>query len=417
MRWLGPAWSELEESVVRAEVYKQVEEAFYWRATKEGGELRKWAPNRHKVADLLDAMTAVALLPSTVQPPAWVEGPGPAQVISVANGLLDVTYRRLLVHDPRFFNLVSVPFAYQADAGDPVEWERFLDSVWDDLEELKQALQMWFGYVLSGRLDLDKMLMLPGPPRAGKRVIASVLSALIGKLNVAGITLARLSEQFGLADLIHKPLAVIPDARVGRDSRVVVERLLSITGEDRLNIERKYRDDWSGQLPTRLMMLTNELPNFRDASGALANRFLVLELTKSWLGHEDTGLEARLMTELPAVLNWALDGLEALSKAGRFIEPQSSRDAVSALIDIASPVAAFVRERCLREPKAEVLCDTLRDAWKSWCDENGDKPGNTRTFGRDLKAVIPTVKQFRPRLPDGTERPYHYRGIALLEQT
>jgi putative DNA primase/helicase len=55
----------------------------------------------------------------------------------------------------------------------------------------------------------------------------------------------------------------------------VVERLLSITGEDTLTIDRKYREPWTGRLPTRFMILTNELPRFSDSSGALASRFVV----------------------------------------------------------------------------------------------------------------------------------------------
>lgn len=417
MRWDGPAWVEVEDRAIRAEAYHKVEHAEYWAPTKDDSELRSWAPNRHKMADLLDAMAAVTLLESKAQPPTWVETTGPTQIISCANGLLDLTTRTRRPHDPRYFTLVSVPFDYDPDAGEPVEWLRFLESIWDDDSERKDALQEWYGYVLSGRLDLDKILMLPGPPRAGKRMIAEVLSCLIGKANVAGITLARLSEQFGLQDLTHKPLAVIPDARVGRESRVAVERLLSISGEDTLNIERKHREDWVGQLPTRLMMLTNELPNFRDASGALPNRFLVLELTKSWLNREDRTLLNRLMGELPAILNWALDGLERLNDNGHFTEPQSSKDSVISLIDIASPTAAFRRERLSWDPGSgvELSVPDLWAAWKAWCDENGHRPGNRQQLGKDLRAVIPGL-QPPGRSRDGNVRVRVYRGLALIDE-
>ena len=58
---------------------------------------------------------------------------------------------------------------------------------------------------------------------------------------------------------------------------IAVERLLSISGEDTLTIDRKYRDPWTGRLPTRFMILTNELPRFTDSSGALASRFVDLD--------------------------------------------------------------------------------------------------------------------------------------------
>ena len=55
--------------------------------------------------------------------------------------------------------------------------------------------------------------------------------------------------------------------------------LLSISGEDTLTIDRKYREPWTGRLPTRFMILTNELPRFSDSSGALASRFVMSILT------------------------------------------------------------------------------------------------------------------------------------------
>ena len=56
------------------------------------------------------------------------------------------------------------------------------------------------------------MLLLIGPTRAGKGVIARVLKALVGRGNYAGPTLASLGTNFGLSPLIGKPLAIVSDA-------------------------------------------------------------------------------------------------------------------------------------------------------------------------------------------------------------
>ena len=66
-----------------------------------------------------------------------------------------------------------------------------------------------------------------------------------------------------------------------------MERLLSITGEDTLTIDRKYREPWTGKLPTRFVMLTNELPKFRDAPASSPTGLLILRMTESFLGRED----------------------------------------------------------------------------------------------------------------------------------
>jgi putative DNA primase/helicase len=111
-----------------------------------------------------------------------------------------------------------VPFPYDPDATAPA-WEGFLAQLWPDDPASITALQEWFGYVISGRTDQQKILLMVGPSRSGKGTIARVLKSLVGKENLAGPTLAGLGTNFGLATLVGKPLAVISDARLsGNDN-------------------------------------------------------------------------------------------------------------------------------------------------------------------------------------------------------
>lgn len=286
------------------------------------------------------------------------------------------------------------------------------------------------------------MLLMIGPIRSGKGTIARTLEKLMGgKDNVAGPTLAQLGTNFGLASLLGKPLAIISDARLGdTPSHVVVERLLSITGEDTLDVDRKFRDVCTGKLPTRLVMLSNELPKFRDSSGAIATRMLILRMTESFLNREDKELDTKLTPELPGILNWALEGLDRLNTNGRFTVPKSSDDSATLMMDIASPMSAFVREKTTTDPrraataalyrpyeaelkakaaeaghKVLVLRDELYGAYKTWAEDNGHHCGAKSTFGRDLRAVVPKLKDFRPRI-DGKQI-HTYAGIGLLRDS
>src|SRR5690606_1597640 len=152
----------------------------------------------------------------------------------------------------------------------------------------------------SGRTDLHKIMLIVGQTRSGKGTIGRVLTALVGKRNMAGPTLASFGSNFGLAPLLGKPLAIVSDARLrkGSNTHLVVERLLTISGEDTIDVDRKYRDPWTGRLPTRLLILSNELPDFKDASGAIAHRFIVLTTGQSFLGRENPRLTRELLEEL-----------------------------------------------------------------------------------------------------------------------
>jgi putative DNA primase/helicase len=151
------------------------------------------------------------------------------------------------------------------------------------------------------------------------------------------------------------------------------------------------------------VVISNELPDLGDASGAIATRFLVLTLAKSWLGQEDASLTDNLLEELPGILLWALKGLDRLAEQGHFTEPATSRDAVIALADLTSPVAAFVREACERDPAHEVPVKELYEAWRIWSKDHGrDRPTTEQRFGRDLRAAVPASRSYVPTLATDT---------------
>jgi putative DNA primase/helicase len=413
MEWQGTHWRELEAGEVRAVAYKELEHATYEYETPKGEtKTAPWAPTKKKIADLMEAMAAIRILAPSVDAPAWTNGTEQrAPVVACTNGLLDVTTRELRPLTPEYFNLVSVPFDYDPEATCP-NWLAFLGNVWGtDLEAVK-ALQEWFGYVLSGRTDQQKILLAVGPTRSGKGTIARVLAMLVGKGNVAGPTLAGLATNFGLSPLLGKPLAVISDARLaGRDGHQVVERLLTISGEDTIDVDRKYREPYTGKIPARLMILSNELPNFGDSSGVIARRFIVLNMTVSWLGKEDTALTDKLAAELPGILNWALLGLARLERDGHLTQPSSSLDAITTMQDTASPTSAFVRDRCQTGPLCWVRVDELWEMWKEWAEDQGMRPGTKAMLGRNLLSVEPRIKRAKPRI-DGRQVPV-YEGIGV----
>jgi putative DNA primase/helicase len=435
MAWQRTHWAEVDSAQLRHSIYATLGKAQYWQELKPIGEYRPWNPDKRKMANVLEALAAVVHLSSDIDAPAWINTPHSAaetpaisaqpginlmetpagQIISCTNGLFDLSTRTLHSHTAALFNLVSVPFDYDKDAGaEPTVWLEFLNSLWPEDPESIALLQEYMGYILSGRTDMQKMLLLIGPTRSGKGTIARILTDLVGRRNTEGPTLASMGTNFGLAPLIGSPLAIIADARLSSSAppNTIVERLLSITGEDMLTVDRKFRDPWSGKLPTRFVILSNELPRFKDSSGAIANRMLILRMTNSFLGQEDHDLYDKLQPERAAILNWALDGLDRLTRNGKFTVPQSSSDAANLMMDLASPMSAFVPERCDLKPDATVHRDDLYHAWKTWCEDNGHQSGAKSTFGRDLRAVVPQLGSTQPRI--NGKQVWCYTHIGLL---
>jgi len=101
-----------------------------------------------------------------------------------------------------------------------------------------------------------------------------------------------------------------------------------------------------------------------------------------------------------------------LNRRGRFTQPRSAGELVATMDELASPIAAFLRERCIIEADATCPVPAVYDAWRSWCAEHGrEAVGDGHSFGRDLHAAIPNLSTIRPRTPQGRVR--HYQGIRL----
>ncbi len=420
-RWNGSCYRDVDGDSVQAQIWRYLDGAK--RYGKEGEKI-DFQPNRGEVENVAAAFKAVCNLPSHVEAPAWLDGrraglgqdkKSPHELLPVSNGLLHLPSGQLSKPSPAFFCLNASDVTFDSRAPEPKEWLRFLNLIWPDDPQAIETLQDVFGYLLSADTSQQKIPLIIGPKRSGKGTIARVLTALLGQDSVTAPTLASLAMNFGLAPLIGKSVAIIGDARLSGkvDQSAIAERLLSISGEDSITVDRKFQSAWTGRLGVRFVIMSNELPRLSDASGALASRFIVLTMTRSFYGQEDRGLGNRLMADLPGILNWAREGYLRLRKRGYLLQPDSARDAIDELEDLGSPISAFIKARCTVASGLRISANDIFVAWRDWCEANGRRETGTRqSFGRDLRAAVPGLQIARPRVDGSQTR--NYEGIGLL---
>jgi putative DNA primase/helicase len=425
VRWAGSWWRfeagryrKLSDEELRNDLWRVLDRADTWQTDKKGE--RRLAP----LAVTSSIVNSVAAALGSVMPshqgdaPQWLDrtfrDPDPAYLVPCKNGVLDLRERELLPMTPRMFATSMVAAPWRRNPQPCPQWLTFLGQVWGDDVETIQTLQELFGYVLSTDTSQQKLFAMIGPKRSGKGTIGRVLKALLGEEAVVNPTISGFDDRFGLAPLIGKSLAVLGDARIGpqTDQARVVERLLSLSGEDPLTVDQKFREPVTVRLRTRVLLISNEVPRLYDTGGALASRFILLRMTRTFYGKEDLGLEAKLVRELPGIFQWAVAGWASLQARGYFVQPAASAEAIADLEATGTPHLLFVREVCALGPAQQVAIQTLYERWADWCKSGGREPGNRERFGADLKAVCPHITVVQPRRPDGT-RYRVYDGIGL----
>jgi putative DNA primase/helicase len=409
MAWSGGAYREQEPEEIRARLIREfLDKRFY--------KLGSGAIN-----NVLDHLRANALLSGSTEPNNWIieAPPGwePCDILATKKSLVNLRTLESRPTTAGYFNTAALAFDFNQTAPPPETWINFLDQLWPDDQPSIDALQEFMGYTLTPDMSQQKMLLVVGPPRGGKGTIARIHRQTVGRENTCGPTLASFAAPFGLSALVGKSLGIISDARLSgkSDQAVVTERLLSISGEDELDVDRKFLPPIkSYKFTTRLVILSNELPRIADASGALASRFIVLRLRESFLGREDPALFQKMVPELPGILRWCIAGWQRLHQRGHFEQPESGKALIDVLNELASPVGTFVKDRCVLGPDLDITRKDLFAAYIAWCKDQGrDHVDDEAGFGRSLRAAVTTVGDSHPRDAVTGKRTRYYTGITL----
>lgn len=382
-------WSERSEEDIAKFIHERLARC---RIIDTEGNAHDVSPQQSLLNEIVCQVANIVGIPTHFNVPlaredgAWVEQDARGKMICRGQ-IVDMLTQKVMPS-----NYIFVPngaeWTWSADVQKPVEWLKFIDSIFDDSKGDIQMLREWMGYVMSGDTWAQKGMIIVGPPRAGKGVIGHVLSALLGKSMVTSPTLSSIGKEFGLQSSLNKRLCLMSDARLSTraDVMAVVEVLLRVIAGDMIDIGRKYKGNLTTVLDTRVMLLTNEMPQLYDGSDAINKRFLVIELHKSFLGKEDSQLLDRLMEELPAIAKWCCEGYRALRKRARFDETVTSRAATDSWYEDTNPAVSFFLEHfeLSDDPESKVQTGEVYEMYKTWCESNGMKSLDSRWLIRRL---------------------------------
>jgi P4 family phage/plasmid primase-like protien len=331
---------------------------------------------------------------------------------ALSNGVLGLRMRAFTPWAPEHFLRRKLGVAYDPAAAAP-ETEKWLRELVADrdsktAEAVIGLLQEFLGASLCVPLltrEQRRALFLIGSSRTGKSELAVLISHLAGA-PIASPAVKDISDRFGMEDFAGAS-AWIRDDAVNEGDKLDPERFkVIITGEP-VNIRRKNKGSIRTSLTIPVVLTANSLPSSRDASDAVFNRSLVVELTRVFTPAEamarkrELGLKDRTCIadylfdrEGPGILNWALAGLARLLERGGYDVPASVAAAIQGFKHQTNSVAEFA-DLCLeRDLNTKVTRADLLVAFLGWWkDERGDdtKSVGGRWLFPKLRAACPWV--------------------------
>lgn len=360
-------------------------------------------PNAARVANALQQVR-FSVMRRGLEAAMWLDT-GVVGGVPFANG---VFYGgELREHTPEFFSTYVLEYDYKPEAVCPL-WEDRVEDWLDGDQERIELLRQWMRYLLEGRDNLQKIMVLTGVPRSGKGTITTLLRCLLGWNNCSAPLMNQFSSEFGLENSVGKRAIIIGDAHVKKgDPAGVLDKLKSISGKDVIQVNRKRISQVDVKLG-QLILACNDMADIPDESNALISRYSILNFKKSFAGQEDPDLLDNLKSELSGIYNWAMAGEDFT----RFVETAEEKEIKDGLIASANPVRAWANSSCEEDPFETVAKEELYKSFERWCEENNSRRKSKGEFFKTLKSVFPYAKPVRVR--QGCGRVQAIEGIRIL---
>jgi len=96
-------------------------------------------------------------------------------------------------------------------------------------------------------------------------------------------------------------------------------------------------------------------------------------------------LTDKLKDEWPGILAWMIEGALEWQTEG-LTAPQAVRDATGAYLEAEDALAAWIDDKCKRDPAAWEQSTSLFASWASWAEKAGEHPGTMRRFAQTLES-------------------------------
>ena len=181
------------------------------------------------------------------------------------NGMFNICTGVCEMHTPpERFCIYKVHANYTWYKSETPVFDRFLDDITEGHKDIKVLILTFLGYCLIPDLDAKCFFVLGTAPNSGKSILIKLLERLIGEEVVSNSTLHGLDRQFGMANLIGKVLNTFGDLPGGMLKEKAVSCIKALTGDDKVPIEKKYKDEFSYQNMAKFVFATNKPIQIKD---------------------------------------------------------------------------------------------------------------------------------------------------------
>lgn len=333
--------------------------------------------------------------------------------LNVFNGTLDLKTGEVRSHyrNDNITKLINIEFD---SSNDCPNWLSFLDRIFLGDKELIDYIQKTIGYSLTGSMTEQCFYMCYGGGANGKSTFLNTIQRILGDYadTLKGSSLMVKRNDDGargdLAKLKGKRFVIASELN---DGQTFDESLIkALTGGDIVPVRYLYGEEFPLIPQFKLWIGTNEKPKVKGTNLGIWRRVRLIPFHYTFKDEEKDPdfYEKFIEPELPAILNWAVEGCLKWQKEGIEI-PQKVMMAVEEYQTEMDSIGRFIEECCIVGEDYIAKGSLLYNEYVKWCTENREHELTNVKFAQKLKEKGYT----KTRLNSGVQ----YIGIGISDDS
>lgn len=331
-------------------------------------------------------------------------------LLNTESGYVDLSSGELHDHD------IDKKFSHQtvAEYSDNVDaplWDKFLNQIFNNDEELIHYVQKAIGYSFTGSVDEQCLFILNGRGRNGKSVFSNVVSDVAGnyakQMNVQTIVAKKNQSGSANSDIARLEGArIVTSSELNEGDRFDESLVKQLTGGDKILARFLYGSEFEYKPKFKIWMATNHLPIIRGTDDGIWRRIKIIpfniQIPKEKV---DKKLEYKLKAEYTGILNWIVQGAIMWQQEG-LEDPEAVTKVIETYRAEMDPLDAFLEECCTTGQNYSIKAREMYDAYHEWAKESEEYKMSMTKFGREMRKKLLRVKR-----RDG----WYYVGLKLKE--
>ena len=302
------------------------------------------------------------------------------------DGVVDLRTGRRRAHNPHEH---MTKIAVVGPRGDCPRFLAFLDRILGGDLELVAYIRRVLGYGLTGLTREHALFFGYGTGANGKSVLLSTVAGIMGDYHrsapIETFTASNADRHpTDLAGLRGARLVTATETEEGR--RWAESKVKQLTGGDTIAARFMRQDFFEYKPAFKLFIAGNHKPSLRSVDEAIRRRFHLVPFAVTIPPEERDGeLTEKLKAEWPGILAWMIEGaLEWQTEGLR--PPKAVIEATEAYMAAEDAIAAWIDDKCERDPTAWEQSSALFASWVGWATTAGEFPGSIKRFTQTIES-------------------------------